>query len=122
MLFHHLARELRARRLHRILAALRDDPDTEPDTIVQSLAKTSTDATDPAALNAVWAKLQTFPHLFEVAAARDCLADYDLSGNPMPNTSKITISNLRFQGWDISLREVDASYGADPLRLTSSNF
>ena len=54
----------------------------------------------------VWEKLQTFPHMFEVAAARGTLMDYDLNGER--KTKKATVINhVTYRRWKVVLSEYD---------------
>ena len=57
-------------------------------------------------LERIWDKLQTFPHIFEVAAARGTLMDYDLNGER--KTKQATaINHLTYRRWKVVLKEYD---------------
>ena len=45
---------------------------------------------------------------FEIADARGNMGDYDLGGVLREQNTRTDLSHLRFQGWSVPLREVDA--------------
>ena len=57
-------------------------------------------------LKHVWKKLQEFPHLFEVAAARGTLMDFDLNGQRKMKQAA-TIKHIAYRGWKVVLTEYD---------------
>ena len=55
---------------------------------------------------AVWARLQTFPHVFEVAAATRTLHQYDLNGNRSSSEEDPRpLKALNSQGWIVNVSE-----------------
>ena len=86
------------------LAALRANPYASDDEVISSVWGGHWDVT------AVWQKLQTFPHMFEVYAARgDDLMRYDLHGeirNTIGQETKIT--QLSYRRWNVALADFDA--------------
>ena len=57
-------------------------------------------------LMSVWNKLQKFPHLFEVAAARGTLMDYDLNGHRKMKQAA-SIQHIAYRRWKVVLTEYD---------------
>ena len=57
----------------------------------------------------VWKKLNSFPHIFEVLAARgEDLMRYDLHGQPRTaEPTATTLTHLTFRGWTVALKEFD---------------
>ena len=62
-----------------LLQTIRAHPDKEDEAVVRECAKQQNTGA-MFDLMKVWKKLQEFPHLFEVAAARGTLMDFDLNG------------------------------------------
>ena len=50
--------------------------------------------------------MQCFPHIFEIAAARNKLAEYDLNGKHVPPQVH-TLTTLSHEGWNVPLRDAD---------------
>ena len=83
--------------------------------------RTKTDATDEELIGSVrgrrrktvadvWSKLHTFPHMFEVYAARgEDLMNYDLHGEPRKAVAAATtLTQLSYRGWNVGLTDFDA--------------
>jgi hypothetical protein len=70
---------------------------------------------DAERAHAVWAKLSTFPHMFEVAAARNTLAQYDLLGN-LRSAPVRPLTQLSYSGWTVPLADLTAFL--DAARMT----
>ena len=86
------------------LAALRANPYASDDEVISSVTGGYWDVTT------VWQKLQTFPHMFEVNAARgDDLMRYDLHGE-IRNTlgQETNITQLSYRRWNVALADFDA--------------
>ena len=49
---------------------------------------------------AVWAKMQTFPYMYEIAAARQILGEYDLNGHRKPRREQ-TLTSLTYERWNV---------------------
>ena len=60
-----------------------------------------------AAFRDAWKKLQAFPHIFEVAAARGHLMDCDLSGKHK-HRAITTLQHLTYRRWKVHLPDFDA--------------
>ena len=89
-----------------LLRNARACPSNDLAVIMDDFKTAHTDA-DDALVDAVAAKLETFPHVFEVAQAQGSLAEYDLSGNRREENTK-SITHLKYQGWSVPLRELDS--------------
>ena len=88
-----------------LLQTIRAHPDKEDDAIVRECAKQQNSGAITV-LRHVWNKLQEFPHLFEVAAARGTLMDFDLNGKRKMKQAA-TIKHIAHRGWKVVLTEYD---------------
>ena len=60
-----------------LLETVRTNTELADDAVVAKCCRENASIAD---LEEVWEKLQTFPHMFETAAARGTLMDYDFNG------------------------------------------
>ena len=86
------------------LAALRTNPYASDEEVLNSVWGRRRDVA------AVWQKLQTFPHMFEVYAARgEDLMHYDLHGELRNTVGQETrLTQLSYRRWNVSLTDLDA--------------
>ena len=88
-----------------LLRTLRSTPDLEDDAVVANCCKENgIESRDE--VEQVWAKLNTFPHVFEIANARGELANYDLNGCRREGNT-ISIQHVSYRQWKVSLIEYD---------------
>ena len=88
-----------------LLQTIRAHPGKEDDAIVRECAKQQHSGAITE-LRLVWNKLQKFPHIFEVAAARGTLMDFDLNGQRKMKQAA-TIKHIAYRGWKVVLTEYD---------------
>ena len=88
------------------LQACRQFPDESDEDLLKRVPR-GLPATERILYEGVWAKMQTFPHIFEVAAARGRLAEYDLQGRPRA-VREHALTTLSYQRWNVPLRDLDA--------------
>lgn len=87
-----------------ILQSIREDPHLTEHTIFNELHKDK----NKEDLIRVWEKLQTFPHIFEIASARKQLLDYELNGILKPVTHKETrVTHLELQQWKVTTNAIE---------------
>ena len=72
-------------------------------------------------VDAVIHRMGLFPHVFEIAAARGRLGDYDLAGNAL-NTHTYDITHVSYQGWSVALREINAFLAAGTIEPATFEF
>ena len=88
-----------------LLKAFRSNPDMQEDAIIAECCREN--ANDNAdEYEEVWRKLNTFPHIFEIANARGDLMDYDLNGIRREK-SHVSIEHVSYRQWKVSLLEYD---------------
>ena len=87
-----------------LLSALRANPYASDEEVISSVWGQHWEVT------AVWHKLHTFPHMFEVYAARgEDLMSYDLNGERRNSAeAKTKLSQLSYRHWNVGLTEFDA--------------
>ena len=87
-----------------LLAAVRADPNANDEDYIWSVHGGRQDVRD------VWWKLHTFPHMFEVYAAKgEDLMRYDLQGEPRRAfASESRLTQLVYRSWKVSISDVDA--------------
>ena len=102
----------------KIVAAVRRDAIRPLDDIVAELRRTIPD-TQHMDLDGAAAKMTQFPHIFEIADARNQLADYALTGKLRgPSTRELT--HVRYRGWTVPLLELESFLQSG--RLTPAMF
>ena len=86
-----------------LLETVRKNTELADDAVVAKCCRENASIAD---LEEVWEKLHTFPHMFEIAAARGTLMDYDLNGER--KTKKATVINhVTYRRWKVVLSEYD---------------
>ena len=69
-------------------------------------------------LTRIWERMQTFPYIFEVAAARRNVDVYHLDGTPAidhgPSTAP-QVSVIHYRGWQVSLKDFQNFRALDRL-------
>ena len=88
-----------------IVAAVRKEPSVTLEDVVAGI-RGAAPSTDEALIETVAEKLKEFPHIFELAKARDQMDEYDLSGNHRPR-GKRDVTHIRYQGWSVPLTDVE---------------
>ena len=88
------------------LRRLRAKSDTPLPDFPAHFLTTSPDA-DPSGVNRVWARLQTFPHCFEIAEKQHGLHTLKLDGTvDAAAPPQITLTHLYHQGWSVHANDV----------------
>ena len=87
-----------------LLATVRTNPDAGEERIMRIVK------CQQSLVRHVWKKLHTFPHMFEVFAARcDDLMRYDLNGESRHvHAAQTTLTQLSYRGWNVGLSDYDA--------------
>ena len=89
----------------KIVEEVRRQPSQAPATLKDTVA--SQTSSDRHVIDTVWTKMQAFPHIFELAAARGELMDYDLNGKKREQSSSSAIQYLTFRRWKVQLHDFD---------------
>ena len=98
-----------------ILTTLRSNPEAGEEELYQSTKKRR------SIVKQVWEKLNTFPHIFEVLAARgEDLMRYDLHGEARSTAPlESQLSHLTYRGWSVSLADFDALLEKGTLEVST---
>jgi hypothetical protein len=92
----------------------RDSRDTTADTMVSDYCNRKEGA-EAVAVRQVWARMQQYPHCFELASARGELATLNMDGSPSEGPAPIAfVGRLSFLGWKVDVADVD-DYVADGM-------
>ena len=99
-----------------LLSQLRTNPDVSDEDLLDAVHGRRTEQYER-----VWTKIKTFPHIFEVLAARgEDLMRYDLHGELRASAPKAsTLSHMSFRGWTVSLTDVDALLNRSALESST---
>ena len=78
-----------------LLQTVHSEPQVPDDSVVERCWEAQ-DKLPWSNLTEVWQKLNTFPHIFEVAAPRGALMDYDLNGQRKTHQT-VSINNIVYR-------------------------
>ena len=90
----------------KLISFLRDNPDAKIEELHDCL-KPEDFNVDHIELREVLRKLQSFPHIFEVANAQDRMDDFDLAGNERENPTN-AVTQLVFRGWRVPMQAINS--------------
>ena len=91
---------------------------TLPNEVVVQIAHEQDPTTAQTVYERVWARMQTFPYIFEVAAARGNLDTLHLDGTSSVTrspTAAPSITAVKYAGWKVTLKDFQAFRGEDKL-------
>ena len=89
-----------------ILQHLHNAPQSSDEDLLQSLIdNTPHDCND---ISSVWNKMQSFPHVFEIAAARRQLQNYKLDGTLFTKSARVTqIKTVDLYNWQVQMTDIE---------------
>ena len=103
-----------------VLRVLRVQPSIDASTLA-TLAATECPQTSVDSILAVWERMQTYPYVFEVAAARGDIAELALDGSRCPtaqaseSTRQLSLASTLSSRWRVSLDDFRRFVDADQL-------
>ncbi len=101
--------DLLLRAIHQNPTLLQDDdhPTESQDDKLRAAATVLAPDLDLSQLSRVWARMQTFPYIFEIAAARGTVDTLTLQGTPLAEASTThapsLVSRIHYQGRHVAL-------------------
>ena len=91
-----------------LLRLLRVQPSIDASTLA-TLAATECPQTPVDSILAVWERMQTFPYIFEVSAARNAFGTISLQGKSLPqataDATQKQITRIQYQNWHVALKD-----------------
>ena len=100
----------------KVLHIVRAHPDLDDELLVQAFLKTEP-VLSVDTITTVWDRLtHQYPHMFEVAAARQQLSQLNLDGTHLGGSAcGAIVSCVKYHGWSVPLQDLEALVGSDRM-------